>query len=243
MGEWGILLHITPLFLSESDRNRVFCRDSCYNQDENREQNMTRRDRERDAPIGDRREERTAIRGRDSEGQDDARRGRRLLVKSAIASGGVVVVAHGLSPQWSKPVIESVVLPAHAQTSTDSESSSNSSEGDSGGTSGGSGGSSGGYGGNFGNAGNASDIRLKTQIRHLAVSPSGHQLYRFQYKNDPTKKNYVGLMAQDVISTHPQAVSRRSDGYLMVRYNLLGLRMASLEEWNQSGMDSVLSLN
>lgn len=78
---------------------------------------------------------------------------------------------------------------------------------------------------------------------HLAVSLSGHQLYRFQYKNDPTKKNYVGLMAQDVISTHPQAVSRRSDGYLMVRYDLLGLRMASLEEWNQSGMDSVLSLN
>jgi len=41
---------------------------------------------------------------------------RRSLIK-ALASGGAVVAAGSLPRQWSKPVVDSVMLPAHAQTS------------------------------------------------------------------------------------------------------------------------------
>lgn len=42
---------------------------------------------------------------------------RRDLLKSFALGGGVVVVARGVPDTWLKPVVESVVLPAHAQTS------------------------------------------------------------------------------------------------------------------------------
>jgi hypothetical protein len=41
---------------------------------------------------------------------------RRLLKKLAIG-GGVVTTASSLPEKWKKPVIESVITPAHAQTS------------------------------------------------------------------------------------------------------------------------------
>ena len=44
-------------------------------------------------------------------------KGRRDAVRNIIAGGGVVGVA--ASTQWSKPIIDAVVLPAHAQTSAD----------------------------------------------------------------------------------------------------------------------------
>lgn len=39
---------------------------------------------------------------------------RRDAIKKTIAAGGVTVVAS----TWTKPLIESIVLPAHAQTSS-----------------------------------------------------------------------------------------------------------------------------
>lgn len=40
---------------------------------------------------------------------------RRKLLKSAAVGGGVVVGAKSLSGDWAKPVIDQVILPAHAQ--------------------------------------------------------------------------------------------------------------------------------
>ncbi len=45
--------------------------------------------------------------------------GRRDTLKGIIAGGGTVVTAASLKGQWSTPVIDSVVLPAHAQTTAD----------------------------------------------------------------------------------------------------------------------------
>lgn len=42
---------------------------------------------------------------------------RRRIIKRLIAGGGITATAHLLPDKWSKPVIESVVLPAHAQSS------------------------------------------------------------------------------------------------------------------------------
>ena len=43
--------------------------------------------------------------------------GRRQLLKAVTVGGGAVVVGASLPAAWTKPVIESVVLPAHAQAS------------------------------------------------------------------------------------------------------------------------------
>lgn len=43
---------------------------------------------------------------------------RRHLLKSLVAGGGVMATGKLLPDHWSAPVVESVVLPAHAQTTT-----------------------------------------------------------------------------------------------------------------------------
>ncbi len=43
---------------------------------------------------------------------------RRKLLKSLVAGGGAAVTANSLPDKWAKPVVDSVLLPAHAQTTT-----------------------------------------------------------------------------------------------------------------------------
>ena len=42
---------------------------------------------------------------------------RRKLLKSIAAGSGAVIAGKSLPESWSKPVVDSVMLPAHAQTS------------------------------------------------------------------------------------------------------------------------------
>lgn len=44
---------------------------------------------------------------------------RRKLLKSIAAGTGTVIAGKSLPESWSRPVVDSVILPAHAQTSTD----------------------------------------------------------------------------------------------------------------------------
>ena len=48
--------------------------------------------------------------------QDTENPTRRKLIKSAVAGGAVVTAAELMPTNWTKPVIQSVVLPAHAAT-------------------------------------------------------------------------------------------------------------------------------
>ncbi len=43
---------------------------------------------------------------------------RRKLLKTIVAGGGVVLAGKTIPKSWSRPVVDSVMLPAHAQTST-----------------------------------------------------------------------------------------------------------------------------
>jgi len=84
-------------------------------------------------------------------------------------------------------------------------------------------------GGGFGH-GQHSDIRLKEDIVPLGRLDNGIGLYRFRYRGgDHT--TYVGVMAQDVQTIVPDAVSRGRDGYLLVDYDKLHLRFLTWEEW------------
>lgn len=88
-----------------------------------------------------------------------------------------------------------------------------------------------------------SDIRLKNAVQLLGLSSKGFKLYRFHYTTDVSEQTYVGVMAQDLIETHPQALVKDNRGYFAVNYSLLGLKMASYADWQQHGLESVESVH
>ena len=135
---------------------------------------------------------------------------RRKAVGRIMASTGIVATMSG---SWKKPVLTSAILPAHAESTCP--------DGDSGGDC---------------PDGVPSDIRMKTNIQNLDATALGLQLYRFEYRRDPGRKTYVGVMAQHLEDSHPEALTEGSDGLLRVNYGSLGLKMATLEEWNELGI-------
>jgi hypothetical protein len=90
-----------------------------------------------------------------------------------------------------------------------------------------------GGGGRRGNGRHRSDIRLKHDIVLLGQFDNGLGFYRFSYNG--SDKAYVGVMAQEVQTVVPAAVSRGRDGYLLVNYDRLGLRMETWDAWVASG--------
>lgn len=66
-----------------------------------------------------------------------------------------------------------------------------------------------------------SDERLKNNIEPLGQE-NGHNIYEFSYNGIPDKR-YIGVMAQEVQKTNPEAV-KEIDGYLAVDYNKIGVK-------------------
>lgn len=74
-----------------------------------------------------------------------------------------------------------------------------------------------------------SDIRLKHDIVQLARLDNGLGIYRYRYNgNDQV---YVGVMAQEVETVIPQAVTRGPDGYMRVDYDRIGLKLKTWDSW------------
>jgi hypothetical protein len=59
-----------------------------------------------------------------------------------------------------------------------------------------------------------SDRRLKTDIHQIGEASNGLPLYVFRYINDPSTQ-HVGVMAQDVLSVNPDAVSEENGHYVV----------------------------
>ncbi len=72
-----------------------------------------------------------------------------------------------------------------------------------------------------------SDIRLKTDIRHVGTTAHNLPLYTFRYIGKDGQ--YEGVMAQDVLKVMPVAVSVGEDGYYRVNYDMLGIEMRRLD--------------
>jgi len=66
-----------------------------------------------------------------------------------------------------------------------------------------------------------SDSRLKKNIKPMGKKKE-FDWYQFDYIWEPDGTNHEGVMAQDIIDTHPDAVIE-SGGYLMVNYDALGV--------------------
>jgi Protein of unknown function (DUF3300) len=95
------------------------------------------------------------------------------------------------------------------------------------------GGGGGGGRGGGGGGGRRSDARLKHDITYLGRLNDGVGFYRFVYNGGATA--YVGVMAEEVQSIMPDAVTRGRDGYFRVSYRKLGLKFQSYDEWVASG--------
>ena len=93
------------------------------------------------------------------------------------------------------------------------------------------GGGRGGGGGHGG--GRRSDVMLKHDIALLGYLDNGLGFYRFSYYG--SNKAYVGVIAQEVQTVKPETVIRGRDGYLIVLYDQLGLRLQTYEHWIASG--------
>lgn len=72
-----------------------------------------------------------------------------------------------------------------------------------------------------------SDARLKKDITYIGTNDLGLKLYKFRYSSG--SQFYVGVMAQDIILTHPHAVSVGPDGYYRVDYSALGIQMTAID--------------
>jgi hypothetical protein len=71
-----------------------------------------------------------------------------------------------------------------------------------------------------------SDIRLKENILRIGTTVLGLPLYRFSYIGQ--EEVYSGVMAQDVLSVMPSAVSVGEKGFYRVNYGMLGIAMQRL---------------
>ena len=61
-----------------------------------------------------------------------------------------------------------------------------------------------------------SDARLKEDITPVGKLHDGQNIYSYRYKGDP--HTHIGLLAQEVEETHPEAVIEHPSGYKMVDY-------------------------
>ena len=93
----------------------------------------------------------------------------------------------------------------------------------------------GGGGGGFrgGGGGRRSDIALKHDIALLGHLDNGLGFYRFSYNG--SDRAYVGVIAQDVQTVMPRAVTRGRDGYLRVFYDKLGVPFETYDAWLAAG--------
>jgi hypothetical protein len=157
---------------------------------------------------------------------------RRRLLKEAMLGG--IVGAALLPERWARPVVEAVVVPAHAQTSPGQTTTTTTAAPVTTTTT---------------TAAPVttttttaapvtttttttpalSDIRLKRDIEWVARLENGIDLYRYRYLWSDVE--YVGVMAQKVAPVMPEAVISGHDGYLRVQYDRLGLRLMTWEQW------------
>ena len=67
----------------------------------------------------------------------------------------------------------------------------------------------------------ASDLRVKTGVTPVGTAANGLPLYHYSYIGSDMV--FEGVMAQDVLSHTPEAVTMGADGFYRVDYGMLGI--------------------
>ena len=73
----------------------------------------------------------------------------------------------------------------------------------------------------------ASDKRLKENVDYIGDSPSGIRMYKFNYLGGDTR--YRGVMADDLIDSHPDIIGKNNDGYYTVDYSQIDVDFEIVE--------------
>ena len=73
----------------------------------------------------------------------------------------------------------------------------------------------------------ASDVRLKENITKVGNSPSGINIYEWNYIGKSQK--YRGVMAQEILESHPDAVTMCPNGFLGVYYGKIDVKMEAVK--------------
>ncbi len=73
-----------------------------------------------------------------------------------------------------------------------------------------------------------SDYRLKTDVRWITKSPTGINVYQFRYAGGGPL--YQGVIAQELLDTHPDAVVTMPGGYYGVLYERIDVDFIQLPE-------------
>lgn len=68
-------------------------------------------------------------------------------------------------------------------------------------------------------AGIFSDERLKEDVVHVGMTDGGVPIYTYRYRGEP--ETHMGVMAQDLLTTQPEAVNLDPSGYYRVRYDMV----------------------
>jgi hypothetical protein len=164
-----------------------------------------------------------------SSGAEERGPNRRRVLQIFGIGGAALAIA--LPARWTRPVVQSIVVPAHAAASpansstTRTTASTTTPIGTSVTTA-----TTGTTGISTTNV--PSDRRLKRDVAAVGHCSAGFALYRYRYVW--SDQLYVGVMAQDVQKAAPAAVHCGEDGYLRVDYERLGLRLVTWDEWLES---------
>jgi len=67
-----------------------------------------------------------------------------------------------------------------------------------------------------------SDVALKENIKHIGKSPSGINIFEYNYQGETTR--HRGAMAQEVLVKKPEAVVEMDNGYLGINYNMIDVK-------------------
>ena len=68
-----------------------------------------------------------------------------------------------------------------------------------------------------------SDVSLKENIVHVGKSPSGINIFEYNYQGETTR--HQGAMAQEVLVKKPEAVVEMDNGYLGINYDMIDVDM------------------
>jgi hypothetical protein len=147
---------------------------------------------------------------------EDSKNVSRRRALRVLGLGGVVIATVALPTKWTRPLVETIVVPAHAAASPKTTTPPTT-------------------------QGPPSDIRLKRDIEPVGRLDNGLTLYRFRYRW--SDEVFVGVMAQEVLSIEPDAVIVGEDGFYRVDYARLGIRMMEWDAWVASRVDEVALAN